>query len=342
MEELAKSIGVSRPTLSKYFQEPESVRLSTRQLIKAGLSRVEYIPNFFATRMNRKSTKLIGVIVPLINDLFLASLIEKIEKYALQEGFTVIIQNTHGSPELEILATKNLMSMNVDGVILAPIGNSSDQETIKWMKNSLPVVFVDSYFRGEFENVDYIGTNNRQSIALIIDYLVRTGSEPIFLGMPPLNSSATDRERAYTDRMSKLEVKPHVIPAIEATPCWEFEEYAFQVMDAYFSRGAYTQSTILCANDRLAIGVLRAAHRHHLFSRGIEKMGNRFRVAGHDDHPLSKFVYPTLTTVKQNTAAIGRSAVSRLLHHIRNPESAAKEGGLVKCFDAELIVRESA
>ncbi len=176
----------------------------------------------------------------------------------------------------------------------------------------------------------------------MVDYLVRTGSEPVFLGMPPLNSNSVEREGAYLKRMVELELSPHVILPFDIAPSWELEEYAYQIMNLYFSRGDYIESTLLCANDRLAIGVLRAAHRHHLFGQCSESRSKRFRIAGHDDHPLSSFVYPGLTTVAQNTTAIGRSAVNQLLQHIQAPESTVAKGGLVKCFDAQLKVRESA
>lgn len=57
------TIGVSRPTLSKCFETPSSVRPSTPSKVEEALSRVDYVPNSFARHMNRKKTRLIGVIV---------------------------------------------------------------------------------------------------------------------------------------------------------------------------------------------------------------------------------------------------------------------------------------
>jgi len=98
MEALSSTIGVSRPTLSKYFQDPESVRATSRARIEQALDTVDYTPNFFATKMNRKSTGLIGVIVPHLNDLFFTSLIQKLESRALRADYMGIVQNAHGDP----------------------------------------------------------------------------------------------------------------------------------------------------------------------------------------------------------------------------------------------------
>lgn len=339
MEELSTTIGISRPTLSKFFQNAESVRNSTRERIEKALDTVDYVPNYFATKMNRQSTRIIGVIVPYLNDLFFTSLIQSIEESALSRGYTIIIQSAHGDSALEIKAFENLMSMSVDGVIAAPIGLSSSLSSISRLKEEFPVVCVDSRFSDDFEDVDFVGTNNQQSISLMVDYLHRSGSAPVFLGMPRINSNSLEREQAYLTSAENLGFKPEIIPVDGTDPVWNFEEFAYDTMDEYFGRGEFVNSTILCANDRLAIGVVRAANRHHLMPQRTGET-SQFRVAGHDDHPLSAYVYPALTTVSRNTSGIGEAAVEQILDQIENGKRSGK--GVIRTFDAELRLRESA
>jgi len=339
MEELSATIGISRPTLSKFFQDAESVRNSTRERIEEALDTVDYVPNFFATKMNRQSTRIIGVIVPYLNDLFFTSLIQAIEESALEQGYTIIIQSAHGDPELESRAFENLKSMSADGVIAAPIGQSSSLTAINRLKEELPVVFVDSRFSDNFEDVDFVGTNNQQSIALMVGYLHRSGGAPAFLGMPRINSNSLEREEAYLTAAENLGFKPEIIPVANESPVWNFEEFAYDTMDDYFGRGEYVNSTILCANDRLAIGVIRAANRHHLLPQRKGET-TQFRVAGHDDHPLSAYVHPALTTVSRNTTGIGEAAVEQIIDQIENGKRSGR--GKVRTFDAELRLRESA
>ena len=78
MKDLSEAIGISRLTLSRYFQDPTAVRTSTSQKIKECLSEVDYIYNFIATRQNRKSSGLTGVIVSQYTGLFFASLLKAI------------------------------------------------------------------------------------------------------------------------------------------------------------------------------------------------------------------------------------------------------------------------
>lgn len=339
MEELSARVGISRPTLSRYFQDAESVRPSTRQRIEAALEVVDYVPNFFATKMNRRTTGLIGVIVPYLNDLFFTSLIEAIETSALETEHMVITQNSRGDPDVEARAIQNLISMSADGVIMAPIGVASSLSAIARLKQHLPTVFIDSRFPEEFQDVDFVGTNNNQSVSIIVDYLCRSGEPPVFLSMPRLNSNSLERESAYLQRMATHGFEAHVIPSGVAQHGWNFEEYAFRLMDECFSRGEYVRGTILCANDRLAIGAIRAAHLHRLFEQDSGG-GKSVRIAGHDDHPLSAYVYPGLTTVAQNSTGIGSVAVKQLVDQIADGRRSG--AGVVQTFDAELRVRDSA
>ena len=66
MEEFAEVSGISRPTLSKFFQDPTSVRQSTRKRIEGALAEYDYRPNVFALNQNRKLTRTIGIVVPYL------------------------------------------------------------------------------------------------------------------------------------------------------------------------------------------------------------------------------------------------------------------------------------
>ena len=84
MEEFAAASGISRPTVSKYFNDPGSVRQSTRDKIEEALQRYEYRPNIYAVNQNRKLTKNVGVIVPFMADPFFAEIARQIEQRCIE------------------------------------------------------------------------------------------------------------------------------------------------------------------------------------------------------------------------------------------------------------------
>ena len=337
MEELAVAIGVSRPTLSRYFQDPDRVSRASRDRIAKGLEQVEYVPNFFATRMNRKSTGMIGVIIPYLNDLFFTKLLEAIERAAMDEGFTVITQCSHADPLIEARAAETFMSMSVDGALVVPLGDQSDRKVHGRLQSRLPFVLVDSR-PNTMPKADFVGSNHEQSTGLATEYLCRVGAPPLFLAMPRVNFNAMERERAYISKMEELGHEPRIVGAEAIDERWFYEAHGQAVLDREFSAGRLLDTSILCANDRVAIGALRSAASHGL-QPGAQRKGG-LRIMGHDDYPICPYLTPSLTTVAQNVSAIGQAAVTRLTRLIN--AQADREEQFVKLFDGDLKIRQSA
>lgn len=194
MEEFAEVSGISRPTVSKYFHDPDSVRKTTRSKIEAALEDYDYRPNIFAVNQNRKLTKTIGILVPYLADPFFAEIVRKIERLCIDAGFWPIVFSAHGRQSLENNALATLQSLRPAGALIAPLGRRSDFEIVRKFADEVPTIVFDS-------NVDvgaaFVGSNNFQSIGLIVDYLCRTGEPPCFFEMPPVNPNANKRRDAY-------------------------------------------------------------------------------------------------------------------------------------------------
>lgn len=338
MEELAREIDVSRPTLSRYFHDPSSVRERTRAKIETRLATVDYVPNFFAVNLNRKRTRLIGVVIPHLNDIFQTNLINSVEFAAGQSDYKIIVQNSHNDPQREVAAVETLRSMNADGILISPLGQASDTAMLRRAEAQLPVMLIDSRAAEGTGGFDFVGNDNRQSIGLLVDYLVRSGHDPVFLPMPPVNMSALERTEAFRAAMARHGQVGEVLETGGNGYDWNFEAYGKDVMSAFFAAGRYTRATVLCASDRIAMGALKAAHDFGLFPRG--KIGD-FRIAGHDNDVLTRFLYPGLTTVEQDVPRIAREAVEILLRRIENPRKKG-DAPISRSIPARLVLRESA
>ena len=335
MEEFAVASGLSRPTVSKYFDNPESVKPSTRARIEKALKDYNYQPNIFAVSLNRKKPKNIGVIVPHISDPFYAEIIRQIELRCLAEGYWTIVLSSHGERKLEARAMRSLMSLKIAGVLMAPLGFETDTKLLSSLSDSMPVVFLDSRIG---EDQPFVGTDNRVSIGNITEYLCRTGEHPCFLEMPAVNQNALERRAAYIATMERLGIEPIVLPMTPKN--WSFEELGYQEAGRILDRGGFPTRTVLCANGRLAFGVISAAfeRRRHV---GREE-GSDLRVAGHDDHPLSRFTCPPLTTVAQDYRQIAQLGLDMLFSRINEQDSSSATGEDIRYLDSHLIMRSSA
>lgn len=323
MEEFSEFVGLSRPTVSKYFNDPSSVRKRTRDTIEEALKKSGFQPNIFAVNLNRRRSNIIGIIIPNSADPFYMALTRRIEIVAAEAGFLAFVLSSDGQPEREERAIRTFQSMNVAGAIIAPLGLLARPSQLEQFNRSIPLVYVDS---PPNDGVAFVGTDHRQSFGLIIDYLCRSGEPPAYLGMPDVNTNARTRLGIYLGAMEGLGAEPKVLP-LPSVWTWDFERFAFEEAARLFERpGALPSRTILCGNDRIAFGVIAAAYQ-----RGL-KVGHGadcdLRVAGHDDHPLSQYACPPLTTVAQNYNEIGRLATELLLQKLGEALAAEPRPGI--------------
>ncbi|MEM6622074.1 MAG: LacI family DNA-binding transcriptional regulator [Pseudomonadota bacterium] len=335
MEEFAAASGVSRPTVSKFFNDPASVRPSTRRKIEAALEQYSYRPNIYATNLNRKLTKTIGIVVPVLADPFFAEIARKIERQVISAGFRPTLFSAHGNASLENDILENLLALKPAGVLLAPLGRASDQRVIDAFCREVPTVLFDSNLAQA--GMAFVGSDNPQFARLMIDYLHRTGEPPCFFEMKsPSNPNANKRRSAYTAAMEERGLEANIV-SIEGDG-WDFEEIGrvggLRALDA----DSFVTNTVLCSNDRLAIGLLSAC-----FERGL-RVGHHaqanIRVAGQDDHPFSRYTCPPLTTVAQDYDAISETATRLLFDAIDGGLSRGRPNDVL--FEGRLIVRESA
>lgn len=335
MEEFAEVSGISRPTVSKYFHDPDSVRKSTRARIESALEEYDYTPNIFAINQNRKLTKNIGIVVPYLADPFFAEIARNIETMVIEAGFRPILLSSHGSQSQEIENLDSLRSIKPAGVLMAPLGRSSDHAAVEAFCKDVPSVFFDSNISGMGDA--FVGHDNQQATTLICDYLSRTGDTPAFFEMrTPSNPNAYRRRRAYCEAMEREGAPVHLLQ-VEGEG-WEFERIGYEGGLDLISKRALPTDTILCSNDRLAIGLLAAAYEKGLrVGRGVS---TALRVAGHDDHPFARFTCPSLTTVAQDYAAIAERSVDLLFKLLGGEQVADSRSEIL--FHGKLVMRNSA
>lgn len=335
MEDFAAVSGISRPTVSKYFNDPQSVRPTTRARIEKALDRFEYRPNIYAVNQNRRLTKNIGIMVPYLADPFFAEIARNIEMMVIEAGFRPILLSSHGSIDLEVENLDSLRALKPAGVLMAPLGRASDRSVVEKFCRDVPTILFDSNIDGMGEA--FIGSDNVSFVEQTVNYISEDGSEPFFFEMRnPANPNANKRRNAYITAMEARGLEPRVV-SIDGDG-WAFEEIGRKGAHEVLSSGQLPTNTVLCSNDRLAIGFLAACYERGLHVGTDETCA--LRVASHDDHPFSRFTCPALTTAAHDYDSVSKSSVDTLFELIENGTRFTNRHETL--FPAKLIIRASA
>jgi LacI family transcriptional regulator len=89
-------------------------------------------------------------------------------------------------------------------------------------------------------------------------------------------------------------------------------------------------TALVCANDEMAAGAMAAAHE-----RGLD-LPRELSIVGYDDAPISRYVYPKLTTVHYPIADMGRMAARWVLKNVYEREHSVQQ-----VFEPVLVERDS-
>ncbi|MEQ1916892.1 MAG: LacI family DNA-binding transcriptional regulator [Gallionella sp.] len=335
MQDIASRVGVSRITVSKYFNGNQGIKAETRRLIEQACSELNYVPDPLAVGLVKGRSHLIGVVIPVVSEPFFAEVLAVIEEQAADMGMRVVIQCSYNEPAREAAALLALRAMKVKGVVFTPIASQDNVELLRKLEKEMRIVYLDSYLNPDCH---FVMNDNMQSIGLITRYLLSRGHSPAYLGAPPVaNPSGPERLAGYLAAMQEAGSAPFLVPTNNPAATWDFEAFAMHHTLNMLGTGSWAKekrTALICATDRLAIGAMAAFRKF-----GLEP-GKDVAFVGHDDLPVCDYLHPALTTVRQDVTAIGRA----IMDCLRQDDSVftAKQPYFQRRYAARLIVRESA
>ena len=238
------------------------------------------------------------------HDVFIADYIEGLGHAAKAEGLNLQIFTFNTTPIERIVDTAREMSAR--GIVV--LGTElSFTDAAAFSSLDKPLVFIDTF--NEFLPFDYVDMNNEDSIFTLIAHLAERGHRHIGLvrsSVPTRNFNLReDGFRAGMKRLA-LEVEERFIFSVDSTFHGAVED-----MSALLSSGVKLPSALVCGNDIIACGCMRA-----LQEAGV-RIPDDLSLVGFDDLPISTVVDPPLTTIQVSKARIACMAVHLLTERLR-------------------------
>lgn len=138
-------MNVSEVTVSKALNDHPEISVETKNRIKIFAHELGYIPNYFAKICKSNQSKMIGVILPNLNNTYYTALIEAIYKEAFEQGYEIIFKVSYGNHAYEIKLLELLLSMRVDGIIITSAQDIYNNSIFKLInKLGVSLTFLES------------------------------------------------------------------------------------------------------------------------------------------------------------------------------------------------------
>lgn len=323
IRDVARKAGVSHQTVSRVINGHESVLPETRALVEAAIEQMGYRPSAIARSMARGQTHTLACISPNLTDYTFASVIEGAETEARQHEYFLLSSSASDPQAFHELVNELIGHRRVDGLIVI---NPYADDRYKFLPKDFPLVFVGA--RSHDEKVCSIALDDEKVAYEATRHLISLGHTNIAMITGPMEEDCSqDRTAGYQRALQEAGISFDETMVIEGDWSATSGQSALQ---SFVEQGR-VPSAVFAQNDRMAMGVLRAARDANL------RIPSQLAVIGVDDMPLSSYFDPPLTTMRQDMPLIGQKATRMLLDIIQNKNTTIREVKL----PAQLVVRQS-
>jgi LacI family transcriptional regulator len=323
---VASAAGVSIATVSRVLNGRPDVAPDTREAVLRAVREQGFSTNRNARALSGGRTGLIGVTVPLVEAAYFGVILSGASEALYEQDMRIVLCPTLHQHEREVTLLDRLMRGTTDGAVLMLPEESSAELTA--LQRDFPFVVVDPRVALD-EGIPVVSAAHAAGARAATEHLLSLGHRRIgAITGPPEWIACTERINGYHGALAAAGVLPD--PALVAVS--DFRNGPVTAAAAAKLLELPDPPTAIFAfNDNVAVGLMRTARE-----RGL-RVPEDLSVVGFDDSELAEIVVPTLTTVRQPLAEMGRMAVSLLMRLLENQRVDALRIQLA----TKLVVRES-
>ena len=242
IKDVAKAAGVGIGTVSRVINNERGVGEQTRKKVVDAMQSLNYLPNNIASQLRKNETRIIALLVPVVNHPFFAKLAYYVEDEADKFGYSVLLVSSQQRVDKETEIIRRIQHKKVDGAVFVTHYMHDEEEL-----SNCPIISIDRVLG---KNIPYVTSDNYEATKKAVKYMIERGAKKVgFIGSKPLvDSEVMERERAYRDVMAEYDMPLRMVNEViqhgeETVVVADFME-KYPDVDGVFVSG-YTISQVL-------------------------------------------------------------------------------------------------
>lgn len=325
MADVAAAARVSTATVSRVLNKADYVKPATRKAVEEAIAALGYIPSGAARSLSSRSSRIVGAIIPSIDNALFAAGMEGLQAHLGERGYHLLIGSSNYDPEEEYQVCRSFLEQHAAGVIM--MGETHSPDCLAVLER-YATPFVNTGVYSPERPYPCVGFDNAAVVATAVRYLLQLGHRrfAMIAGITADNDRAIGRLRGVR---AELAANGLDLPDERVLECrYDIAESraAFRAL----MRQPAPPTAIVCGNDVQGFGaILEAQHS------GI-RIPEEVSVVGFDDLVLSRHLKPSLTTIRVPTQEMWCRAADMLLALL-----GGKDTPRALEIETSLIVRES-
>ncbi|WP_316833093.1 LacI family DNA-binding transcriptional regulator [Pedobacter aquatilis] len=328
---LAEKLKMSVSTVSKALNNYPTINEYTKKRVQEMARDLHFTPNKSAINLKERKSRIIGIILPNLLDHFFTRSIYGVEQFATQNGYNIIISQSHDDLQKEIQSADMLLRSRVDGLIVAISKNTQDFSHLDQFENlGIPVVY---YTRNPSFNLNChkVLGNTFQGCYQATKFLIDRGHQKIaYIGGPKMINFTHDRFNGYINALkdSNLSFDANLVAYTDFD-----KENTISAIQNLFAYEDNTPTAIVAFKEPILFDAIKyLRHIKHPKFSSIECIGfgnNSF---------ISYLDAPPIASVEENPESVGENAISLLLKLINKEIDMENYQKIM--VDCKLIIHE--
>jgi DNA-binding LacI/PurR family transcriptional regulator len=340
IREVAKESGFSSTTVSIVLNNAPLARYipeTTKKRIERAAKKLGYRPNLFARSLRSRRSQTVGVMVFDMTDPYCTLVLRGIESTLYQSSFLPILTDVHNERSRFERYLEMLLDRRVEALIVVANWLFVDIDVLGDLeKSNIPTAMIGREL--EAGTISSVTVDNELGAHFAIEHLFSLGHRKIaFIRGPKRITDSAPRWRGVrtSAKENGLAIDPDLVLELpeSSDPLSSFD--AGYKLTEELLRRRHPFSALMAFDDMTAFGAIRA-----LSKAGI-KIPEQCSVVGFDDVAHSSLVTPSLTTVRQPMAEMGKTAVGLVAEGINAVQEKRKIPAMHRKLLPELVVRDS-
>jgi LacI family transcriptional regulator len=300
MRAVARQAGVGLGSVSRVLSGKGPVSGAMLGRVQQAIAKLGYEPNLLAQSLRSRSTRTVGFVISDITNPLLASIVSGAESVLSEAGYSVLLTNSGGRPEIDAARVRLLLQRQVDGLIVLAASENDAATVAALAATDIPVVVIDRDMPAVPKAL-HVRSDHYLGMHAAVEHLLAFGRRKIALIAGPEMRPAKERVRAFQDAHETRGVQPF---SIEYGPLSAAR--ARETTDRLLERKPRPDAIVLGGNQLLE-GALTSLQTHRF------ALGTDVSIVCCDDVPLGRLSSPPIPTIMRDTEGMGRTAASLLL-----------------------------
>ncbi len=300
-DDIAKYTHFSKTTISRYFNNRDSLTIENQDIIAQALIDLGYQKNKLAKVLANGKSEFVGIIIPNLYLHYYAEMLNQILNTYETFGYKFLVFVSEGSTETEREYIQELLAYKIEGMIILSHAISSSELA----SYNIPIVAIER----EDQYVNSVNTDNYMGAVQAVSLLFKNNCDVLvhINSVFPKDIPSYGRIQGFKDTCSDYAVRHELIQRKMGHSYQEIHKNMLEIYQYLNITYPHQKKGLFIANDTYANSMLNLIVREH------GTLPDTYRIIGFDDSPAAGQAIFPISTIGQQIDKIAYEAMELLV-----------------------------